>query len=140
LGLVTDATDPEGRVKHVEYDALGRPLAVTKNYVAGAGNSADTNVTTSFAYDLLGNRLSVTDPEGYQFAAEYDLQSRLVKRRDAENYEWEYSYDPMGNLLAELNPRGVTTAYAYTPTNRLQSVTNPEQHSTVLACKAEGKV
>lgn len=31
LGLVTDATDPEGRVKHVEYDALGRPLAVTKN-------------------------------------------------------------------------------------------------------------
>lgn len=140
LGLVTDATDPEGRVKHVEYDALGRPLAVTKNYVAGAGNSADTNVTTSFAYDLLGNRLSVTDPEGYQFAAEYDLQSRLVKRKDAENYEWEYSYDPMGNLLAELNPRGVTTAYAYTPTNRLQSVTNPEQHSTVLAWNANGKL
>ncbi len=140
LGLVTDATDPEGRVKHVEYDALGRPLAVTKNYVAGAGNSADTNVTTSFAYDLLGNRLSVTDPEGYQFAAEYDLQGRLVKRKDAENYGWEYSYDPMGNLLAELNPRGVATAYAYTPTNRLQSVTNPEQHSTVLAWNANGKL
>lgn len=140
LGLVTDATDPEGRVKHVEYDALGRPLAVTKNYVAGAGNSADTNVTTSFAYDLLGNRLSVTDPEGYQFAAEYDLQSRRTASKDPEGYEWQFSYDPMGNLLAELNPRGVTTAYAYTPTNRLQSVTNPEQHSTVLAWNANGKL
>ncbi|TAA74141.1 MAG: RHS repeat-associated core domain-containing protein [Candidatus Electronema aureum] len=140
LGMITDATDPEGSVKHVEYDALGRPLAVTKNYVAGAGDSSDTNITTQFSYDLLGNRLSVTDPEGYQFSAEYDLQSRLVKRRDAENYEWEYSYDPMGNLLAELNPRGYSTAYTYTPANRLQSVTNPEQHTKTLVWNANGKL
>lgn len=140
LGLVTDSTDPEGRVKHLEYDALARPVSVTKNYVAGGAENSDTNVTTRFTYDLLGNRLSVTDPEGYQFFAEYDLQNRLVKRRDAENYEWEYSYDPMGNLLAELNPRGYSTQYAYTPSNRLQSVTTPEQHTLSLAYNPNGKL
>ncbi|XCN73277.1 MAG: HYD1 signature containing ADP-ribosyltransferase family protein [Candidatus Electrothrix aestuarii] len=140
LGLVTDSTDPEGRVKHVQYDDLGRPVEVTENYLPGAGEDSDTNVTTSFKYDLLGNRLSVTDPEGYEFTAQYDLQGRLIKRRDAESFEWEYSYDPMGNLLAELNPRGYTTAYTYTPTNRLQSVINPEQHSRTFAYNANGSL
>ncbi|MCW5203714.1 hypothetical protein VU12_12350, partial [Desulfobulbus sp. US4] len=140
LGLITDATDPENRVKHVEYDALGRPLTVTRNYLPGAGEDADTNVTTAFTYDLLGNRLAVTDPEGYAFKAEYDLQNRLSKKQDAEGYEWEYSYDPMGNLLSVLNPRGYATSYAYTPTNRLQSVTNPEAHARTLAYNGNGKL
>jgi YD repeat-containing protein len=128
LGMITDAIDPEGRVKHIEYDALKRPLTITRNYVAGGVENSDTNVSTSFTYNLIGDRLSVTDPEGYVFIAEYDLQSRLLKKQDAEGYEWEYSYDPMGNLLEQLNPNNFTTSYAYTPTNRLQSVTNPEQH------------
>ncbi|RWX47115.1 RHS repeat-associated core domain-containing protein [Candidatus Electrothrix aarhusensis] len=128
LGMITDATDPEGRVKHIEYDALKRPLTITRNYVAGGVENSDTNVSTSFTYNLIGDRLSVTDPEGYISTAEYDLQSRLLKKQDAEGYAWEYSYDPMGNLLEKLNPRHFTTSYAYTPTNRLQSVTNPEQH------------
>ncbi|MCI5149798.1 MAG: RHS repeat protein, partial [Candidatus Electrothrix sp. MAN1_4] len=140
LGRITDATDPEGRIKHVEYDDLGRPLSVTRNYLPGGGEDADTNVTTSFSYDLLGNRLSVTDPEGYVFRAEYDLQNRLQTKQDAEGYEWEYSYDPMGNLLSVLNPRGYSTDYAYTPTNRLQSVSNPEAHTRTLAYNGNGKL
>lgn len=140
LGLVTDSTDPEGKVKHIEYDPLGRPLEVTQNYVAGGAEDSDTNVSTSFSYDLLGNRLSVTDPEGYAFKAEYDLQGRLVKRQDAESFEWEYSYDPMGKLLAELNPRGYSTAYSYTPTGRLQSIANPEQHTQTFAYNANGSL
>ncbi|CAK8713363.1 RHS repeat-associated core domain-containing protein [Candidatus Electrothrix gigas] len=140
LGLVTDSTDAEGKVKHIEYDSLGRPLAVTQNYVAGGTKDADTNVSTSFTYDLLGNRLSVTDPEGYEFKAEYDLQGRLVKRKDAESFEWEYSYDPMGKLLEKLNPRGYSTAYSYTPTGRLQSISNPEQHSQTFAYNANGSL
>ncbi|MCI5161968.1 MAG: hypothetical protein D3917_08075 [Candidatus Electrothrix sp. AX5] len=140
LGLITDATDPENRVKHVDYDALGRPLTITRNYLPGAGEDADTNVTTAFTYDLLGNRLAVIDPEGYEFRAEYDLQNRLRTKQDAEGYEWEYSYDPMGNLLSVLNPRGYATSYAYTPTNRLQSVTNPEAHSRTLAYNGNGKL
>ncbi|WPD22236.1 MAG: RHS repeat-associated core domain-containing protein [Candidatus Electrothrix scaldis] len=140
LGRITDATDPENRVKHVDYDALGRPLTITRNYLPGAGEDADTNVTTAFTYDLLGNRLSVTDPEGYEFRAEYDLQNRLRTKQDAEGYEWEYSYDPMGNLLSVLNPRGYQTSYAYTPTNRLQSVTNPEAHTRTLAYNGNSKL
>jgi RHS repeat-associated protein len=140
LGLVTNSIDPESRVKHIEYDDLGRPVEVIRNYVAGGAEDSDTNVAVSFTYDLLGNRLSVTDPEGYAFKAEYDVQGRLVKRQDAESFEWEYSYDPMGNLLAELNPRGYTTAYSYTPTNRLQSVTNPEEHSKTFAYNANGSL
>ncbi|WLE99292.1 MAG: RHS repeat-associated core domain-containing protein [Candidatus Electrothrix communis] len=140
LGRITDATDPENRVKHVDYDALGRPLTITRNYLPGAGEDADTNVTTAFTYDLLGNRLSVTDPEGYEFRAEYDLQNRLRTKQDAEGYEWEYSYDPMGNLLSVLNPRGYETNYVYTPTNRLQTVINPEEHTRTLTYNGNGKL
>uniref|UniRef100_UPI0040573D10 RHS repeat-associated core domain-containing protein n=1 Tax=Candidatus Electrothrix sp. TaxID=2170559 RepID=UPI0040573D10 len=140
LGRITDATDPENRIKHVEYDALGRPLTITRNYLPGAGEDADTNVTTAFTYDLLGNRLSVIDPEGYVFRSEYDLQNRLRTKQDAEGYEWEYNYDPMGNLLSVLNPRGYASSYAYTPTNRLQSVSNPEAHTRTLAYNGNGKL
>ncbi|MCI5223406.1 MAG: RHS repeat protein, partial [Candidatus Electrothrix sp. AR4] len=140
LGRITDATDPENRVKHVDYDALGRPLTVTRNYLPGAGEDTDTNVSTAFTYDLLGNRLSVTDPEGNLFKAEYDLQNRLSKKEDAEGYAWEYSYDPMGNLLSVLNPRAYSTNYTYSPTNRLQSVRNPEEHSRTLAYNGNGKL
>ncbi|MCI5140263.1 MAG: hypothetical protein D3909_00645, partial [Candidatus Electrothrix sp. ATG1] len=140
LGMITHATDPEGRVKHIEYDPLRRPLSITRNYQPGGAEHSDTNVTTSFTYNLIGDRLSVTDPEGYVFTAEYDLQSRLVKKQDAEGYAWEYSYDPMGNLLEKLNPNNFTTSYAYTPTNRLQSVTNPKQHIKSLAYNLNGSL
>lgn len=138
LGLVTLSTDAEGTAKYVEYDALGRALSVTRNYLPGAGEGSDTNLTTVFTYDLLGNRLSVTDPEGYTFTSAYDLQNRLVSKRDAEGYGWEYDYDPMGNLLSVLNPRGFATSYAYTATNRLQAITNPEQHVLAMAYDANG--
>ena len=140
VGKIVDSIDANGTVKHVEYDDLYRPVTVIRNYIAAAQKNSDTNVTTQYTYDLLGNVLSMTDPEGFIFNYTYDLQGRKIAKQDAEQYAWEYNYDPMGNLLGVLDPNRHSTGIAYTPTNRVQSVTNPENHLVEFAYNPNGKL
>jgi RHS repeat-associated protein len=138
VGRITDFIDAEGTVTHTEYDGLYRPVAVTRNWRPALAATADTNVTTRYAYNLVGDLLAKTDPEGYIFQYRYDLQSRRISSEDAEGYEWQFSYDPMGNLLRALNPRGYTTEMDYTPTYRLAQVTDPEGHAIGYEYDADG--
>jgi len=140
VGKIINAIDANGRVKHLEYDELYRPLTVIRNYIAAANPSSDTNVTTKYTYDLLGNILSVTDPEKYVFSFVYDVQGRKVAKKDAKNYEWEYSYDPMGNLLKEVDPNKHSNLIVYTPTYQVQKVINPENHAIQFVHNANGKL
>jgi len=140
VGKIIDAIDANGRVKHIDYDELYRPITIIRNYIAAANPSSDTNVTTKYTYDLLGNILSITDPEKYVFTRTYDLQGRKVATKDAKGYEWEYSYDPMGNLLKEVDPNSHSTSIAYTPTYQVQKVTNPENHVIQFAYNANSKL
>jgi RHS repeat-associated protein len=138
VGRITDFIDAEGMVTHTEYDGLYRPVAVTRNWQPALAATADTNVTTRYAYNLVGDLLEKIDPEGYVFQYRYDLQSRRIGSEDAEGYEWQFSYDPMGNLLKALNPRGYTTEMNYTPTHRLAQVTDPESHAVNYDYDADG--
>ncbi|XCN73322.1 MAG: RHS repeat-associated core domain-containing protein [Candidatus Electrothrix aestuarii] len=137
-GRITDFTDAEGTVTHTEYDGLYRPVAVTRNWRPALAATADTNVTTRYAYNLVGDLLEKIDPEGYVFRYRYDLQSRRISSEDTEGYEWQFSYDPMGNLLRALNPRGYTTEMDYTPTYRPAQVTDPEGHAVSYGYDADG--
>ncbi|CAK8715668.1 RHS and YD repeat-containing protein [Candidatus Electronema halotolerans] len=139
-GRITDFTDANGTVTHTEYDALGRPVSVTRNWRPGFAASADTNVTTRYEYNLVGDLLAKTDPAGNVFSYSYDLQSRRIASRDPEGYEWQFSYDPMGNLLQALNPRGYSTALSWTPTARLKSVTDPEGHAVSYGHDTDGNL
>lgn len=140
LGRVTDFTDANGTITHTEYDALGRPASVTRNWRPGFAASADVNVTTRYEYNLVGDLLAKTDPAGNVFSYSYDLQSRRTASKDPEGYEWQFSYDPMGNLLQALNPRGYTTALSWTPEARLKSVTDPEGHAVSYGHDADGNL
>jgi YD repeat-containing protein len=62
LGNRRTQTDAEGQVTRYQYDSLNRLTAVTANYVDGGPSDAETNVTTSYAYNALGQRTAVTDP------------------------------------------------------------------------------
>jgi RHS repeat-associated protein len=123
-GSITDVTDAEGHVRHTVYDALGRPLTVTENYIDGAELTADTNVTTAYTYNIAGDLLKLTDPEGNTTEYTYDVLGLLKSKRTAENQEWFYDYDKMGNLLAVKNPRGFTTAFEYNRIYQLIRVTD----------------
>jgi RHS repeat-associated protein len=140
VGKVTDFTDANGTVTHTEYDALGRPVSVTRNWRPGVAAAADVNVTTRYEYNLVGDLLAKTDPAGSVFSYSYDLQSRRTASRDPEGHEWQFGYDPMGNLLQALNPRGYSTALSWTPAARLKSVTDPEGHAVSYGHDADGNL
>ncbi len=140
VGNVVDTTDPLGYVTHSEYDALSRPVAVTRNYRPGEPASADTNVITAFAYDLLGNVLRTVDPEGNATAFEYDLVGQMTLKRDAENQEWAYEYEPMGHVTSTTNPRGYPTVYEYDRAYRLHATTDAKGNTTTFLYDKDGKL
>lgn len=119
VGNVTDVTGPEEHDTHTGYDALYRPTSVTLNYIDGGPIDPETNVKTSYEYDLVGNILSETDPEENSTVYRYDLLDRLLYKRTAENQEWEYAYYPMGQVQQVLNPRDYPIGFVYDRVYRL---------------------
>ncbi|GAA2045300.1 RHS repeat-associated core domain-containing protein [Catenulispora yoronensis] len=72
------------------YDALDRR---TKTVSAGA--------TWSVTLDLVGNKLSVTDPDAGTVTNRYDNGGELVSSTDANGQTLAYAYDVMGRKTAE---------------------------------------
>src|SRR5260370_1433855 len=76
-------TNPWGRQSTLQYDNLGRVVAVTDPAAA----------TTKYGYDANGNRTSVIDALGNRTALAYDAKNRLVTSTDALGNITRYQYD-----------------------------------------------
>ena len=137
---ITDVTDLLERVTHMVYDNLYRPISVTLNYRPGEPEDADTNVTTTYKYDLLGNVLQVTDPELNSTEYTYDLLGRVLLVRDAEEQEWEYAYYPMGNVKQIINPREFPTNFEYDSIYRLYKVIDAQENITTFEYDDDGNL
>ena len=130
-------------VKQVQqrvYDELGRVSSAVANYVPGAPVSADTNVTTNYTYDLVGNLLSLTDANGNAIQSDYDALNRLVRQTDAAQLVTTYAYDANDNLVAQTNPRGFTTSFSYDGANRLAATTDALTQTLRYAYDANGNL
>ncbi len=150
LGRVVDSKDPLGHITRTEYDALGRPVTVTVNYVNGVYDAArpDEDLQTVTTYDVAGNRTQVTDPNGIVTKFEYDLLNRLTAV--VENYvsggavdgktnvRTTYTYDAAGNMLHITDGLTHTITQTYDLLNRLVSVTDPLTHTTVYTYDVAG--
>ncbi|WP_374568162.1 RHS repeat domain-containing protein, partial [Nitratireductor sp. ZSWI3] len=53
----------------------------------------------SYSYDLVGNRLTVSDPDLGNWSYKYDGANRLVEQRDARGTVTTMRYDQLGRLL-----------------------------------------
>ena len=112
------------QVQHLVYDDLDRVISSVANYVPSAPARADTNVTTGYTYDTVGNLLSLTDPNGNPSTFTYDALNRLTKAEDAAQQITTYAYDAQGNLITRTNPRNFATTLTYNAANRLASSTD----------------
>jgi len=119
LGQTTGITDGNGNPTHQEYDALGRMTAVIQNYQPGGPSDHQTNVTTRYGYDAVGNQTAITDALGNETTFEYDLLDRLTKKTDSLSGVWQYGYDAVGNLKTQINPRSALTEHTYDVLDRL---------------------
>ena len=96
------------------YDALNRPIASTN----GAGGVTQTS------YDLVGNVLTATAPNGNQTTNIYDSLNRLIQVDDKIGLVASYGYDAVGNLLSQADGNANTTQYAHDVLNRLVITTD----------------
>ena len=96
-----------------EYDLLNRVTAVI---------TAD--VRTEYAYDVLGNTVSVTDALANTTLYEYNESSELTAVQYANGARVEAGYDLNGNAVRETDAMGNETLYTYDAADRLIAVTD----------------
>jgi RHS repeat-associated protein len=101
-----------------EYDALGNRVrtilnGVTTNYTTNALNQYTTVGATTNRYDLDGNLIEETGPDGTRRYT-YDALNRLVQVVTPQG-TWKYEYDAFGNRTVTVVD-GQRTEYLLDPT------------------------
>ncbi len=133
-------TDPLGRITRMEYDKAERQVASVdaagnrvESDLDAAGNPRVTRsieklpdggsvtVTTRFAYDALGRRISVKDGLDNEQTFVYDARNNLRFAIDAEKKVTERSYDGLDRLTRLVQPEGIAVDYGYDRSSRLVS-------------------
>ncbi|HEV2218112.1 MAG TPA: RHS repeat-associated core domain-containing protein [Candidatus Dormibacteraeota bacterium] len=106
------------------YDADGHLLTSTTTA------SVFGSVSFSYTYDAAGNRLSSTGPDGTVSYA-YDLAGRAVKVTDNHGGVFGVQYDSAGRIVGLTRPNGVTDSYTYSSAGRLVAASS-SRNGTVI--------
>lgn len=107
--------DPRGTyVTEHRYDANFRRILTID---AEAGQ-------TLYAYDKVGNLISVTDANLHTTTLEYDGLDQLIKITNPESHAVRFVYDRLGNLLTLTDARSNSTRFEYDGLNRPILVTD----------------
>ena len=106
------------------YDGLNR--LVQKSY--------DTwNKTISYTYDEVGNRSSMTDPEGGVTQYQYDANNRLTQITTPQEEIIRFSYDVGGRMTRQDNANGTYSLYTYDLLDRVVSLSHYNSSDSVFA-------
>ncbi len=76
-------------------------------------------VVTAYAYDSLGNLVSVTDPNNNVTLYLYDDFGQMLRQTSPVTGVTNYQYDATGNLVAVTDANEATTARSYDASNRM---------------------
>jgi RHS repeat-associated protein len=147
LGRTYSQTDANNHQTRYTYDALGRPTAVLENFNFGTVNnpaSPDQNVKTLYSYDVIGNVISITFPNGSKVDYQYDAKHRRTGvdgPLTAINDVWTTSYDKSGRPLSKVDPNGNTQTMSYDGLDRLLSIDYnlPSTHDVSFTYDALGR-
>ena len=115
------ATDPTGKQRKTQTDALGR---ITKVFEPDVSTGV-LNVETDYAYTALDGLLTVTQGAQTRNYTYDDLGRTLTaKIPETNQMPTSFQYDPtFPNLLTQrTDPRGVITTYGYDTLNRLHQI------------------
>ncbi|UCE98682.1 MAG: RHS repeat-associated core domain-containing protein [Planctomycetota bacterium] len=141
LGRVVEATDPNGAttqfthnnldqqtktiepspysyVTYLSYNKLNR-LSRLENEISGP------NQITTYAYNILDNLITTTDPLGYSTTNSYDNSENLSDVNDAESNKTHSDYDGRNLLWKVTDAKGNVTEYRYTPNGDVNEIKDP---------------
>jgi len=156
MGNRTRTTDANGNTTTYTYDALNRQLTATTPTVTNASGQPVT-YTTRYAYDAVGDRITVIDHNGNQTNTVYNSDNLVSSVTDADGLVTQYAYDADLNqvsivigaelapaarqilkldydqkdrLISQTDALGNTTHYAYDGANNRVAVTDANGHTT----------
>ncbi len=112
-GQLTSATDPNGNVTQLAYDATGG-LAQTTNAL---GQS------TAYSNDADSRPVKITDPNGLVTQIAYTPLGQIASRTVGQEVT-TYSYDPATNPTQVAFPNGSRLAYTYNAAHQLTRTTD----------------
>ena len=118
--LLSEEREGSGKKTLYTYDRADRLRREIECHEEGL------TLETSHSYDLLGNRLSTTDPYGNKTLYRYDPFSRLVEEVDPFGFSKSFRYDGMDNLIEEIDEEGNSTKKSYTSLGALASIEYPD--------------
>jgi RHS repeat-associated protein len=116
-GNMVRMVDPVGTTSLI-YDALDREISKTDFY---------GHVTLN-GYDAVGNRTSLTYPNGSQVNYIYNGNDWLITAVDPDGKQTSYSYEDDGQVRTIDNPNNTWTSHIYDDASRLVRLINETGH------------
>ncbi len=116
-GRITEEIDFQGNVKRQLFDAFGRCLETHFPQTVDEEGKLYTPIAR-FAYDLQGNIVATSDPQGRITRTTYNALRKPVCITRPDGSKITHTYSKTGALLKTLYPDGSTKRYAYDPFQR----------------------
>jgi len=128
IGRLTRWTDPDGSVSYT-YDKNGNVLTVT-----------DANGTITREYDKLNRVTKYTDTRGNILQYAFDEVGNLVTLTYPDDKQVHYEYDAAGQLVSVTDWASRLTSYTYDKNGRLKTVTRPNGIKTTRVYNRLGQL
>jgi len=118
LGQKTSITDQFRNNTCFEYDDFGRVIHVLYPQVYDENENV-IQPSVHYAYDLFGNVVSMTDPNGYVTNKTYTLRNNPTKIFYPDGSEEWFKYDVGGTLIRKLSRDQILTCFQYDDKGRV---------------------
>ncbi|MDZ4241569.1 MAG: toxin TcdB middle/N-terminal domain-containing protein [Candidatus Omnitrophota bacterium] len=125
------SVDENGHMQKSYFDAYGR-LIKKEEYLGADGRDSHypqspytLYATTLYTYDSEGNLTQTQDAHGNITTIAYDKLGRKTGMNDPDMGDWQYEYDINGNLLAQTDAKQQQLDFVYDNLNRLTDKTGP---------------
>ena len=122
-------TTPLGFVTTHTFDADNRETAMVEARGNAAGGTPG-QYTWTYAYDVAGNRITVTDPNANTITTAYDRAGNIDFVTDARGIKTNYTYDQLNRVKQVNRPASGATKVVYDTMGRLRSRTDARQNVT----------
>ncbi|MFE3543034.1 putative T7SS-secreted protein [Nocardia sp. NPDC059177] len=111
-----DFRNADGGHRHIEYNALRKPLRVTE----------PDGAVTHYAYTDNGNVATITRPDGTDIRIAYAYANRPTTITNPDGTTAIREWDKAGNLIAVTDPAGARTEYTHSSCGAVTEIRNPD--------------
>ena len=126
----TTTRDENGHQQKLYNDAYSR-LIKKEEYFGADGRSPqyplqafNLYASTNYFYDSEGNLIQIKDTKNNITTMAYDKLGRKISMRDPDMGFWQYGYDAEGNLSFQIDSKNQRMDFQYDVLNRLLSKTS----------------